>query len=265
LGSYASTTSSESVCRLTLVRILGVIPARMAAQRFPGKPLADLAGRPLIQWVYESAAACEDLDELVVATPDPEIVHVVEGFGGFAELTRTDHPTGTDRVAEIASRRHDGEVIVNVQGDQPFVTPDMLSALVQPYRRGLCPVMTTVAAPLDHRRGPDDSNAVKVVCDRSGNALYFSRAPIPFRRNAVSAELPVYHHVGLYAFTREFLATYASLSATPLEECEGLEQLRVLEHGHRITVCPIERPVLEVNTPEDLVAAATLVERRGTK
>jgi 3-deoxy-manno-octulosonate cytidylyltransferase (CMP-KDO synthetase) len=234
----------------------------MGATRFPGKPLADLAGRPLVRWVYESAAACGDLDDLVVATPDREIVEVVEAFGGLAELTRSDHPTGTDRVAEIAGRRVDADVVVNVQGDQPFVTPEMLSALVGPYRDGIHPVMTTVAAPLDQERGPADPNVVKVVCDRAGDALYFSRSPLPFRRNEVSP-LPVYHHIGLYAFTREFLAQYASLAPTPLEQAEGLEQLRVLEHGHRIRVCPIEHPVLEVNTPEDLIEAVALVERGG--
>jgi 3-deoxy-manno-octulosonate cytidylyltransferase (CMP-KDO synthetase) len=235
----------------------------MAATRFPGKPLADLAGRPLVRWVYESAAACGDLDDLVVATPDREIVEVVEAFGGLAELTRSDHPTGTDRVAEIAGRRVDADVVVNVQGDQPFVTPEMLSALVGPYRDGTHPVMTTVAAPLDQESGPADPNVVKVVCDRAGDALYFSRSPLPFRRNEVLLPLPVYHHIGLYAFTREFLAQYASLAPTPLEQAEGLEQLRVLEHGHRIRVCPIEHPVLEVNTPEDLIEAVALVERGG--
>jgi 3-deoxy-manno-octulosonate cytidylyltransferase (CMP-KDO synthetase) len=245
------------------MRILGVIPARMAATRFPGKPLADLAGRPLVQWVYESAAGCGDLDDLVVATPDPEIVEAVESFGGSATLTRSDHPTGTDRVAEVAGHRPDADVIVNVQGDQPFVTPEMLSALVGPYRTGTRPGMTTVAAPLDPDLGPGDSNVVKVVCDRAGDALYFSRSPIPFRRHTGAGPLPVYHHIGLYAFTREFLAEYAAMTPTPLEESEGLEQLRVLEHGYRIRVCPIERPVLEVNTPEDLVQAVAHVERGG--
>jgi 3-deoxy-manno-octulosonate cytidylyltransferase (CMP-KDO synthetase) len=244
------------------VRILGVIPARMAATRFPGKPLADLAGRPLVRWVYESAAACADLDELVVATPDPEIVEAVESFGGRAELTRHSHPTGTDRVAEAAARRPDADVVVNVQGDQPFVTPEMLSALVSPYRAGDDPVMTTVAAPLD-LHGPDDPNVVKVICDRVGDALYFSRSPIPYRRSEVAGRLPVFHHIGLYAFRREFLARYAGLQPTPLEESEGLEQLRVLEHGHRIRVCPIASPVLEVNTPEDLAQAVALVARGG--
>lgn len=245
--------------------ILGVIPARMAAARFPGKPLADLAGRPLVRWVYEAALRSPDLDEVVVATPDEDIVAAVEAFGGRATLTLGDHPTGTDRVAEIARRRTDADVIVNVQGDLPFVTPQMLGALLGPYRDGERPVMTTVGAPLDLDGGMDDPNVVKVVCDRQGVALYFSRSPIPYRRNEIREPLPVYHHVGLYAFTREFLAEYAALEPTPLEQSEGLEQIRVLEHGHRIRVCPIERPVLEVNTPEDLVRAISLVEAEAAR
>jgi 3-deoxy-manno-octulosonate cytidylyltransferase (CMP-KDO synthetase) len=234
----------------------------MGASRFPGKPLADLAGRPLVRWVYESAAGCAAFDELVVATPDPEIGEVVEGFGGKAELTDPGHPTGTDRVAEVGGRRPDADVVVNVQGDQPFVTAEMLSALVGPYRAGAWPVMTTIAAPLAES-GVVDPNVVKVICDRAGDALYFSRSPIPYRRNDVIEPLPVAHHIGLYAFTREFLAAYGKLEPTPLEQSEGLEQLRVLEHGYRIRVCPIDRPVLEVNTPEDLAQAEALVASGG--
>lgn len=235
----------------------------MAATRFPGKPLADLGGRPLVQWVYESASGCADIDELVVATPDPEIIDAVRGFGGQVELTRSDHPTGTDRVAEVAERHAEAEVVVNIQGDQPFVTAPMLSALVGPYHAGAEPVMTTVAAPLDPDSGPGDPNIVKVVCDRAGDALYFSRSPIPFRRHQMVGPLPTYHHIGLYAFTRDFLAKYATMSPTPLEQAEGLEQLRVLEHGYRIRVSPIDHPVLEVNTPEDLVQALAIVQEGG--
>ena len=263
--SSAFTTSSGWVCSLLPVRILGVIPARMAATRFPGKPLVNLVGRPLVRWVYESAAGCTDFDALLVATPDEEIAEAVRGFGGAVELTRADHPTGTDRVAEVAARHPEADVVVNVQGDQPFVTPEMLSALVSPYRSGESPVMTTVGAPLDESSGPSDPNVVKVICDRSGDALYFSRSPLPYRRNPVPEFLPVYHHIGLYAFTREFLGRYATMLPTPLEQAEGLEQLRALEHGHRIRVCPISRPVIEVNSPDDLIQARQLIERGGAQ
>ena len=240
--------------------MLGVIPARLAAVRFPRKPLADLCGRPLVQWVYEAATACPTLDEVVVATPDEEIADHVRAIGGAAEMTRSDHPTGTDRVAEVATRRLDADVVVNVQGDQPFVTPEMLSALIEPFAAGDGVVMSTLGAPLNPRATAGDPNTVKVVCDQHGDALYFSRSGIPYFRTDGPA--PVFHHIGLYAFDRAFLATYAGLAPTPLEEREGLEQLRALEHGYRIRVQPTAAPVIEVNTPEDMEAARAHVEGR---
>lgn len=234
------------------MEILGVIPSRMGAARFPGKPLADLAGRPLVRWVYEAAAACALFDRVVVATPDQEIVDVVRRFGGEAVLTSPLHPTGTDRVAEVAASSS-AEVVVNVQGDQPFVTPDMLEQLVAPFVRGQDVLMSTLGAPLGPLVDPADGNVVKVVCDRNGDALYFSRCPIPYYRTPGPA--PVLHHLGLYAFTKAFLGVYQTLVPTPLELCEGLEQLRVLEHGYRIRVSRTDAPAIEVNTPADLVAA----------
>ena len=242
------------------MRVLGVIPARLAAVRFPRKPLADLCGKPLVQWVYEAAMACPTLDEVVVATPDEELAERVRALGGAVELTSADHPTGTDRVAEVATRRADVDVVVNVQGDQPFVTPEMLSALVEPFGADDSVVMSTLGAPIDAHAAAGDPNTVKVVCDQHGDALYFSRSGIPYFRTEGPA--PVLHHIGLYAFERAFLATYAGLAPTPLEEREGLEQLRVLEHGYRIRVQPTAAPVIEVNTPEDLDAARAYVESR---
>lgn len=240
--------------------MLGVIPARMGAVRFPGKPLADLAGRPLVQWVHEAAASCQALDRVVVATPDDEIIDVVTGFGGEAVLTSRHHQTGTDRVAEVAASST-ADVVVNIQGDQPFVTGTMVQELLAPFtKEGLNRtdlVMTTLGAPLGLRSDTTDINLVKVVCDLRGNALYFSRSAIPYQRHP--GEAPVLHHIGLYAFTRSFLAVYQKLSSTPLEQCEGLEQLRALEHGYRIRVCPIDAPAIEVNTPEDLAAAIAAV------
>jgi 3-deoxy-manno-octulosonate cytidylyltransferase (CMP-KDO synthetase) len=234
------------------VEILGVIPTRMGAVRFPGKPLADIAGRPLIRWVYDAATSCSVLDRVVVATPDQEIVDVVHAFGGEAVLTSPHHPTGTDRVAEVAASSS-ADVVVNVQGDQPFGTSDMLEQLVAPFATGAGVQMTTLGAPLPPDLDPADGNVVKVVCDRNGDALYFSRSPIPYYRTPGPA--PVLHHLGLYAFTREFLGVYQTLAPTPLELCEGLEQLRVLEHGYRIRVSRTDAPAIEVNTPADLKAA----------
>lgn len=242
------------------MRVLGVIPARMGAVRFPGKPLVDLCGRPVIHWVLESARAATALDEVLVATPDREIVDAVEAAGGSAVLTSRDHHTGTDRVAEVAAGRDDVDVVVNVQGDQPLVLPDMLDALVAPFTADPQPVMTTLGAPLP-AGGEDDPHTVKVVCDLNGDALYFSRSPIPHRRPGQPVQAR--HHLGLYAFTRQFLLLYSTWAPTPLEVSEGLEQLRVLEHGHRIRVAPVDESVPEVNTPDDLIAAARWVAERS--
>jgi 3-deoxy-manno-octulosonate cytidylyltransferase (CMP-KDO synthetase) len=242
------------------VRIVAVVPARYGASRFPGKPLADLDGRPIVQWVYEAATACPDFDEVVVATDSEDIAARVRTFGGAVELTRSDHETGTDRVAEVAERRENADVVVNVQGDQPFATPEMLSALVEPYVSGQSPPMTTLACPLTDEESWDDPNVVKVVCDRNDDALYFSRSPIPHRGEG--DPIDGRHHLGLYAFTRETVLRFPSLEQTPLERRERLEQLRALEHGIQIRVCATDRAVLEVNTPEDLERARELVAKR---
>ena len=241
------------------MQILGVIPARYASQRFPGKPLAMIGERPMVQWVYEAAKRTPVFSTVVVATDNETIATCVRGFGGAVEMTRSDHATGTDRVAEVAQRYAEMQVVVNVQGDQPFVTPDMLTRLVAPYVEGASPEMTTLACPLDPATGYTDPNVVKVVCDRHGRALYFSRAPIPYYRQAGPA--PVFHHLGLYAFRRDFLLHYAQLASTPLEHAEALEQLRVLEHGYTIVVSQTPTSVLEINTPEELVQAQSLVAR----
>lgn len=241
------------------MKVLAVIPARYQSQRFPGKPLVSIQDRPMVQWVYEAALQCPLFEQVVVATDDSRIAQCVQGFGGTVEMTRSDHPTGTDRVAEVARRYPEMEIIVNVQGDQPFVRVESLSDLVAPYLAGETPEMTTLGCPLEGEAEIQNPNVVKVVCDRALKALYFSRAPIPYYRTPGVA--PVYHHLGLYAFRRDFLAQYAQLPPTPLEQCEGLEQLRVLEHGYAIRVCPTSKAALEINTPEDLELAHTLIQQ----
>jgi 3-deoxy-manno-octulosonate cytidylyltransferase (CMP-KDO synthetase) len=239
------------------MKILAVIPARYQSQRFPGKPLVMIGDRPMVQWVYEAASRCSVFDQVVVATDDDRIATCVEQFGGVVEMTSGDHVTGTDRVAEVAQRYPDMQAIANVQGDQPFATPEMLTQLVTPYLQGELPEMTTLACPLDAKTGYDDPNVVKVICDRHNQALYFSRSAIPYFRNP--GIVPVYHHLGLYAFRQDFLAEYAKLTPTPLEYCEALEQLRVLEHGYRIRVCHTTTAVPEINTPEDLLYAQSFL------
>ena len=211
----------------------------------------------MIQRVYEAAAACTAFTKVIVATDSEKIADCVRNFGGQVEMTSTEHKTGTDRVAEVAQRHPDMEAIANVQGDQPFVTPQMLFELVAPYLSGQAPDMTTLACPLEGDAAYQDPNTVKVLCDRHRQALYFSRAPIPYYRHRQPA--PVYHHLGLYAFRRDFLAQYAQLEPTPLEQCEALEQLRVLEHGYRIVVCQTANAIIEINTPEDLAKSKAAI------
>jgi 3-deoxy-manno-octulosonate cytidylyltransferase (CMP-KDO synthetase) len=245
------------------MNILAVIPARFGSQRFPGKPLVKLGDRPLIQWVYEAAQRSPIFDRVIVATDHEQIAQCVTAFGGTVEFTQSDHPSGTDRVAEVASRHPEADVIVNVQGDQPFVTVDMLAQLVSPFQESAPPEMTTLACPITSQAAFTDPNIVKVVCNQQGDALYFSRSAIPYFR--YTREAPVYHHLGLYAFRRDFLSQYASLHPTPLEQCEALEQLRVLEHGYRIRVCHTPAPVLEPN-PASTAEETTLCfsfTRRG--
>jgi 3-deoxy-manno-octulosonate cytidylyltransferase (CMP-KDO synthetase) len=239
------------------MKILAVVPVRLEAARLPRKPLAHLAGKPLVQWVYEAGRACKAFDEVVVATDSDEIAECVTGFGGKAQLTSRDHRTGTDRVAEVAERSSDFDVIVNLQGDLPFAGEDVLTAAVEPYLAGQSPPMTTVACPLDDRRLLQDPNVVKVVCDAGDNALYFSRSPIPHPGDGEHSSL---HHLGIYGFTREGLHSFRSLEPTPLERRERLEQLRALEHGIPIRVARVAAAPLEVNTPEDLEVARRRVE-----
>jgi 3-deoxy-manno-octulosonate cytidylyltransferase (CMP-KDO synthetase) len=238
--------------------ILAVIPARQGARRFPGKPLAELAGRPLVQWVYDAAKSCRSFHEVIVATDSEAIAERVREFGGHVQITSPEHPSGTDRVAEVAEGHPKADVVVNVQGDQPFATPEMLTRLVEPYLSREMPPMTTLACPLVDPAWWNDPNVVKVVRDVCGYALYFSRSSIPHGATGDSGVQPL-HHLGLYGFTRETVLRFPKLAPTPLELQEGLEQLRALENGIRIKVCDTGSPVIEVNTPEDLEAAERLV------
>jgi 3-deoxy-manno-octulosonate cytidylyltransferase (CMP-KDO synthetase) len=193
----------------------------------------------------------------VVATDDVRIADCVRSFAGEVEMTSSDHVTGTDRIAEVAERYNGIDVVANVQGDQPFVSPEQLTDLLGPYLEGRAPAMTTLACPLDGPR-VDDPNVVKVVCDVEGHALYFSRAPIPYSFEDGADFL---HHLGLYAFRADFLRESARLRPTELEARERLEQLRALAYGHQIMVCQTNEPVVEVNTPDDLRQAESLLRR----
>ena len=245
-----------------------VIPARYASTRFPGKPLADLCGKPMIQWVYERAALCDAVDQVLVATDDGRIAAAVKAFGGRVVMTRADHATGTDRLAEVAESLEE-ELIVNVQGDEPLIDPAMIQAAVAPLLADCTIPMGTLQTPLRSLQEYRNPNVVKVVTDRAGFALYFSRAPIPFPRDFADQldmrwpELAAARHVGLYVYRRDFLLAYPRLPETPLERLECLEQLRALEHGFRIRVATTELVGQGVDTPQDLEDVRALLTSTG--
>lgn len=243
------------------MKVLCVIPARIASTRLKRKPLQMLGTKPIIQHTYEGAKDCPHINELVVATDSEEVIKTVESFGGKAVMTDPDLPTGSDRVARVAAMYPDMDVVINLQGDEPFIEPDMLTALLQPYLNGEMPDMATVGYPLDMEKAYYTPHRVKVIYDLNGDALYFSRAPIPHFRCEVSGA-PVLNHMGLYAFRADFLKTYTKLEQTLLEKAESLEQLRVLEHGYQIKVCPIPHGTLEINTPEELEMAQKIISER---
>jgi 3-deoxy-manno-octulosonate cytidylyltransferase (CMP-KDO synthetase) len=241
------------------MKVTGIIPARLAAVRLPDKPLLDIAGKPMIQWVWERARQAACLDDLLVATPDEAIRNVVEGFGGKAVMTSPLHRSGTDRLAEAAANL-DTEIIVNIQGDEPLIEPQVIEQAVAPLLADPALPMSSLmcVCPESELNAP---STVKVVHDRHNNALYFSRARIPFQRGETAA--PVMQHVGLYAYRREFLLTFASLPPTPLEQTESLEQLRALEHGFTIRMVRVEKAPLSVDTPEDLAGVRAIFAVQG--
>ena len=238
--------------------VVAIIPARYASTRFPGKPLAAETGKYLIQHVYEQTAAAARVDRVIVATDDERIVEAVRSFGGLAEMTSADHPSGTDRIAEVAARLDAAaELILNVQGDEPELEPAAIDRLVGVMdEHADCPV-GTLACPFRSRRDAENPNNNKLVLDREGRALYFSRSLIPYPRDPADSAAAAHRwllHLGIYAFRREFLTDFARWEATPLERIERLEQLRILEHGYRIAVAVVERGFIGVDTPEDYAA-----------
>ncbi len=229
---------------------LVVIPARYGAVRFPGKPLALLRGKPVIQHVYEQAAHAKRADEVVVATDDARIQEAVERFEGHAVMTSVSARSGTDRVAEVARQRQ-AAIVVNVQGDEPLIRPEMVDQLIEFLDRHRAVPMASLMT----RLKPEDvnnPNAVKVVVDRDGFALYFSRASIPHVREKSGVAPTMWKHLGIYGYQRHFLLKFPSLEPTPLEQSEQLEQLRVLEHGYRIKLLETAHETVGVDTPDDL-------------
>ena len=240
------------------MKIACIIPSRYASTRLPGKPLRMIAGQTLIHRVYNRAILAKSPDIVVVATDHRDIAEEVESFGGRVVMTAVNHPTGTDRLAEVAEQLADYDIIVNVQGDEPFIDPDLIDCLATMLIENKELDMVTAATPLKKEEYQDPS-AVKVVLNQKGEALYFSRALIPYPREGFA--MPPLKHIGVYAYRRSFLLTYAKTEQTPLEKTESLEQLRALETGHKIGVIRIETEDIGIDTEEDLKKANEFFER----
>lgn len=244
-------------------KVVVVIPARFGSTRLPGKPLVSLAGKPMIQRVYERAKSAQQANQVIVATDDERIVKVVEGFGGEARMTRPDHRTGTERVAEVAAHVA-GDVFVNVQGDEPLLDPAAVDTAVQSLLEEPAAAISTVATPIKRPADIMDPNVVKTVLDFDGNALYFSRAPIPWVRDT-AGKIQVRHlkHLGLYVFQREALLEYPTLPQGDAERIEQLEQLRWMENGWKIRVAEVEHDAVSVDVPEDVTRVEELLSEQA--
>jgi 3-deoxy-manno-octulosonate cytidylyltransferase (CMP-KDO synthetase) len=240
--------------------ILGVIPARYASSRFPGKALVSIAGKTMLQHVWERASQARYLTSLVIATDDPRIRDAAQDFRARVVMTRPDHLCGTDRVAEAASAST-AQVIVNIQGDEPMLDPAAIDAVVLGLLEHDDIPMGTLKKRIEDRAEITDPNVVKVVTDHLGNALYFSRSPIPHARESSDAPPAYFKHIGLYIYRRDFLLAYSDLPIGPLEQAERLEQLRALENGFKIRVIETEYESLGVDTPEDWHRVSALYEK----
>jgi 3-deoxy-manno-octulosonate cytidylyltransferase (CMP-KDO synthetase) len=238
-----------------LTSAAAVIPARFQSTRFPGKPLALIMGKPMLQWVYESVREARLLNRVMIATDDHRIYEAALSFGAEVAMTSAAHASGTERAAEVAAALAD-DIIVNVQGDEPLITGEAIDRLVSGLASSGMMMASLMArvTDLDLLRDP---HVVKVVTDEAGNALYFSRAPLPYQ-----APDFFYQHIGIYAYRKNYLLALARLSPTRLERHEKLEQLRVLEHGDRIRMIEIDRPTLSVDTPQDIIKVENFLKNR---
>lgn len=231
------------------MKFLGVIPSRYASTRLEGKPLKDICGHTMVEWVYKRALKSK-LDKVVIATDDERIMNEVKSFGGNAILTRTDHLNGTSRIAEVCETYTDYDVIVNIQGDEPLIEPDMINAIIDSFIEDTTIPMSTLKHKLTDMAEIENPNAVKVITDKNNFAVYFSRSVIPYPRKLNMDNY--YKHVGIYGYKRDFVMEYAKMPSTPLELSESLEQLRVLENGYKIKVIETPYRIIGVDTQEEL-------------
>jgi 3-deoxy-manno-octulosonate cytidylyltransferase (CMP-KDO synthetase) len=242
------------------MKIAAIIPARYESTRFRGKPLAAICRKPMLQWVYEAVQRCNLIDQIFIATDHAEIMQAGKRFGATVCLTDPAHATGTDRIAEVAGNL-DARIIVNIQGDEPLLTPEAISEAITPLLEDETIPLGTLKTRIDDERDLNNANVVKVVTDVHDFALYFSRSPIPFIKDKNTA-VPVFRHIGLYVFRKDFLLTFTRLPQTVLEKAESLEQLRALEYGYRIKVPTTSYKPVGVDTPEDLKRVEQIIMKK---
>ncbi len=254
-------------------KVVAIIPARWSSTRFPGKPLAQIKNKPMIQWVVEQVQKASRISEVIVATDDDRILDAVTGFGGKAVMTSQDHATGSDRIAEVASGLI-CDIVVNVQGDEPLIPPENIDQVIDCLDKNPTLNVATLMMAVHESDEIIDPNVVKVVTDQKGRALYFSRSAIPFHRDAWKNGLPesiskvkeegvsrVFRHIGLYAYTRSFLLEFTRMNPSPIEQLEKLEQLRILEHGYSIQVEITEKISMGIDRVEDLEKIERFLEK----
>ena len=244
------------------MKFLGVIPSRYGSTRLEGKPLKDICRHTMIEWVYKRTKL-SNLDEVVVATDDERIYEEVERFGGKAILTSKEHENGTSRIAEVCTKYEDYDVIVNVQGDEPLIEPDMINSIINSFKEDDTISMSTLKYKIDSIEEIENLNYVKVITDKKGYALYFSRSVIPYPRKLDIQNY--YKHVGIYGYKRDFVVEYAKMEPTPLELSESLEQLRALENGYRIKVIETPYKIIGVDTQEELEKVREYIKENGLK
>ena len=247
---------------LTNIKVLAVIPARWASTRFPGKPTADILGKPMVQWVFEQVQKSNLVNDVVVATDDKRIYDVVSEFGGNVVMTLPSHQSGTDRVAEVA-KKIDCDIVVNVQGDEPLIPPENIDLVIKPLLTSTELSVSTLMIGILNQREMFDPNICKVVVDKKGYALYFTRASVPYNRNSsIEENIPInkniglevlgHKHIGIYAYTKSFLLKFSKLKVSRLESLEKLEQLRALENGYSIMVTETSLNSIGVDCLEDI-------------
>ena len=244
------------------MKFLGVIPSRYASTRLEGKPLKDICGHTMVEWVYRRALTSK-LDCVVVATDDERIVEEVKSFGGNVILTSKNHINGTSRIAEVCETYSDFDVVVNIQGDEPLVEPDMIDSIIDSFIEDNSIPMATLKHKLNTLEEIENPNSVKVVTDKNNFAIYFSRSVIPYPRNLDLKNY--YKHIGIYGYKRDFIMEYSKMDSTPLELSESLEQLRVLENGYKIKVLETPHKIIGVDTQEELDKVIEYITKNNIK